>query len=223
LGIARAYGTFARGGVTPGTDLVRQVIDGDGNVLERHISPGDVNSTTSDMMLAMWDAVLEPSSRRLAESTMYITTGNMLQVVKQGTATRARKLEHAAAGKTGTLPFDVWFAGFTKTRTAVAWVGADRMERPLGKSIKDNLVYGGDTALPAWLGFMSRLDIHRPQRKLPSEDTPKDVEHFRIDPTNGLYLEKGGMVMPHRLGTEPEDSSFDALSPENIEALEGEF
>lgn len=227
LGIARAFGTFARQGRTPTANLIRKVVDPSGRVLERHISPLNPHSTTADSLLAMWDKVLSPPGPTIPASTAYLTTANMLQVVKRGTGKAAKKLEHVSAGKTGTLMYDVWYAGFTRSRTAVAWVGADRMERSLGRYVtkvtRASGVTGSNTALPAWMGFMERLDKHRPQRDLPADKVPKDVEHYRIDAKNGLLLPSGGLVIPHRLGTEPDEFSVEAVSPDNIEELEGEF
>ena len=84
-------------------------------------------------------------------------------------------------------------------------------------------MYGSDTALPVWLKYMRAIDRSRPTRPLLGK-TPQDVEHYRIDPANGLLLEKtGGLVIPHRKGTEPNAFSFTEKSPENIDSIEGDF
>jgi penicillin-binding protein 1A len=222
LDITQAFGTFARHGHTPSNHLIRKVVEDSGRVLERHISPIDPNTSATDSLVSLWDQILTSRPQPIRDTTAYLTTANMLEVVSRGTGKRAQKLGRITAGKTGTLDYDVWFAGFTWSRTAVVWLGADRYERPLGKFGKSGIL-GGNTALPAWVEFMKRIDQARPSRKLPSGPKPKDIDLVYIDPSNGLLLDKGGVLMPHIMGTEPEDKSFDEISPENIEDLEGEF
>jgi membrane carboxypeptidase/penicillin-binding protein len=127
-----------------------------------------------------------------------------------------------AGGKTGTLPYDVWFGGFTAHRVAVAWLGADRRERPLGKSEKVNKVYGGDTALPAWLSFMEDLDTARTTHDI-KEKPPSGVVHLRIDPDSGLLSREDGVIIPHRHDAVPTEFAAGPEEDEDAQALEGEF
>ena len=72
-----------------------------------------------------------------------------------GAGVRARGFKLPAAGKTGTS-HDGWFAGFTPSLLAVAWVGYDD-DRELNIS-------GARSALPVWTEFMKRttdLPIHK--------------------------------------------------------------
>jgi membrane carboxypeptidase/penicillin-binding protein len=147
---------------------------------------------------------------------------NLQEVITRGTAKEAKKLGVQAGGKTGTLPYDVWFGGFTAHRVAVAWLGADRRERPLGKSEKVNKVYGGDTALPAWLSFMSGLNTSRSTVDMKAKP-PKDILHLRIDSNTGLLARNEGVVIPHRRGAVPTEFADDPLFEEDTQALEAEF
>jgi len=170
----------------------------------------------------MWRTVLKPMKPVIDPSTAYLTMANLQEVVTRGTAKEAKKIGVQAGGKTGTLPYDVWFGGFTAHRVAVAWLGADRRERPLGKSEKVNKVYGGDTALPAWLSFMGGLNATRATRDL-NEKPPKDVLHLRIDSDTGLLARSEGVVIPHRRDAVPTEFAEDPLLEEDTQALEAEF
>ena len=221
-GMAHAFGVYAARGYAPVMPLVRKVVDGEGRVLERAIPPGDPHASLGDTLLGLWDQALAPRQPLIRPQTAYLMTANLREVVQRGTATRAKVLAADVVGKTGTLPYDVWFDGFSWERVAVAWVGADRRERPLGKSEKVNKVYGGDTALPAWIEFMSQVDVHRNSRLL-LDRPPADVVWLRIDPKTGLLARSGGRTVPHMKGTEPSDFSYEETSPENIHGVEGDF
>ncbi len=71
----------------------------------------------------------EPSSRRvIRETTAFLLTDAMVDVVTIGTGTRANfKSGMAVAGKTGTSTDydDVWFAGYTPYYTCTVWTGYD--------------------------------------------------------------------------------------------------
>jgi penicillin-binding protein 1A len=82
------------------------------------------------------------------------------EVVKHGTASSAKKLNHPVAGKTGTTNdyTDAWFVGFTPSLTCGVWVGFDEKKK-LGENET-----GGHAALPIWLDFM-RAVVSDPARK----------------------------------------------------------
>ena len=222
FGMARVFATLGRRGLAPELELVRKVTDKDGRVLERHIAPGDPDAGVGDTLIALWERTLSPPERRIPETTAWITARNLTEVVAHGTGTRAKKLGREAAGKTGTLPYDVWFDGFTADRVAVAWIGADRRERPLGRSEKDNKVYGGDTALPAWLTFMTAVAGTRPKAAV-GGPAPDDVVDVTVDPATGLVVDGKGRTIPHRQGTEPTERALLPTDPANIGSVETEF
>ncbi|MGB0589218.1 MAG: penicillin-binding protein 1A [Myxococcota bacterium] len=222
FGMAHAFGVFALRGVEPAMHLIRKISDRDGKVLERHIEPSDPYASFGDTILALWDDDLDPRQRILKEETAYLVTANLRQAVERGTAKRAKSLHQSVAGKTGTLPYDVWFDGFSNERVAVAWIGADRRERPLGLSVKVNKVYGADTALPVFVSFMERMDRGRPSLAV-DEKPPKAIRHLRIDPDTGLLATEGGQAIPHRKGFEPTEFSFEPGGSQNIHEAETEF
>ncbi|MEZ4267270.1 MAG: transglycosylase domain-containing protein [Myxococcota bacterium] len=221
--MAHAFGVFALRGMAPQMNTIRKVVDSEGRVLERHISPLDAWSTTSEAVTAVWEGVVRPRQRVIEASTAYIITANLNEAVTRGTGKHAKLEGLEVAGKTGTLPYDVWFDGYTDTRTAVVWIGADLRERPVGRSEKSNKIYGGDAAAPAWQAFM---DAVRPSRNYGSlvQKPPADVVWLQVDAATGLLGCDGkGQRVPHKKGTEPADCAINAQSPENVLDAETEF
>ena len=103
----------------------------------------------------------------------------MQDVIRQGTATKARELGRKdLAGKTGTTndQRDAWFNGFNRHLVANAWVGFDDNDK-LGRG-----EVGGRAALPAWMAFM-RVAL----KDIPDEEPvmPPDMVTVRIDPNTG--------------------------------------
>ncbi len=221
MGMGHAWGVFARGGLAPDLSIIKKVVDRDGRVLQRHISPLDPHAQLSDSVIGLWERVVRPPQRRMTPQTAFLIRDNMRHAVQRGTARRARKLERPAAGKTGTLAYDVWFNGFTADRVAIAWLGADNRERPLGLSEARNKVTGSNTALPMWLNYMKTVEGGRPKRDF--SPAPADIVRLRVDPTTGLRARAGGAMLPHRVGTEPKHFVPDAASPSNVGVLETEF
>ena len=222
LGVADVFATFALGGAAPRSGFIRKVVDRDGRVLLRDVLPLDPRATTRDSLISFVDQVGLPPERRISATTAYLTSTNLERVVATGTAKRAQVLGVPVAGKTGTLPYDVWFAGYTGLRTAVVWIGADRRERPLGRSEAHGKVYGADTALPAWIELMQRSDQDRSAREL-TDGPPADVRFLRIDPQTGLLARSGGRPIPHRRGTEPTDFAPEPGGAQGLQELEMEF
>ena len=111
-----------------------------------------------NVWIAHW-RLIQPAHRVMDAEDAYITHYLLTQVVKHGTAARARSLGHPAAGKTGTTndSFDTWFVGYTKSLVASVWVGYDSMKYPL--AVREQ---GGRTALPIWLDFMKK-SLRRPK------------------------------------------------------------
>ncbi|MDP6944987.1 MAG: hypothetical protein QF464_12615, partial [Myxococcota bacterium] len=75
-----------------------------------------------DALLALWDDDVAPRKRVVNEDTAYLLGANLRRAVQRGTAKRAKKLHQDVAGKTGTLPYDVWFDGFSRERVTVTWI-----------------------------------------------------------------------------------------------------
>lgn len=136
----------------------------------------------------------KPSGDALAPQAIspqnaYLMTDMMMDVIRRGTATRARSLQRDdIAGKTGTTNDrrDAWFLGFNADLVGAAWVGFDQ-ERSLGPREE-----GARTALPMWIYFMSEALKGTPQHRLPA---PPGLVTMRIS------TETGGPAGPGESGT----------------------
>lgn len=102
-----AYAAIANQGVYVKPKLYTKVVDRNGNVI--------LDNTQAE------------SHRVIKETTAFLLTSAMQDVVTQGTATSVNFGGMAIAGKTGTSNNynDVWFAGFTPYYTATVWTGYD--------------------------------------------------------------------------------------------------
>lgn len=199
-----AFGVFAKAGVKPQQNLIRKVVTHDGLVLWRNLALLDSANTFRDTMDSIYDHLSTAPAPVIDPTTAYLTGQNMMDVMKRGTGHKGtRQLDFPMGGKTGTLPYDVWFIGFSPQYVAGAWVGMDTRERPLGKSKQQNMLYGADTALPIWTDWMKQA--HPKGSEMPLlADTPNGVDWVKIDPTTGLRARDGGVSIPHRSGTAPE-------------------
>ena len=117
--------------------------------------------------------------RVLDQRNRFLMYSMMQDVIRQGTATRARELGRKdLAGKTGTTndQRDAWFNGFNQHLVANAWVGFDDNSK-LGRG-----EVGGKAALPAWMDFM-RVALE----DIPDEEPemPPEIVTVRIDPATG--------------------------------------
>jgi penicillin-binding protein 1A len=102
-----AYASIANGGVYIKPKLYTKIVDHDGNVII--------------------DNTLPEQKRVLKETTAWLLTSAMQDVVTSGTGGSVNFGSTAIAGKTGTTSDynDVWFAGYTNYYTATTWAGYD--------------------------------------------------------------------------------------------------
>jgi penicillin-binding protein 1A len=132
-----AYAGFANHGLVPHAALIRRVEDRDGVVLYE----------SSDA-----------PTRAISETTAFLMTSMMADVVNAGTGSRARQLGFTlpAAGKTGTTNGfnDAWFVGFTPKLVAGVWVGFDQPKTILPNG------FAADIAVPLWATFMKAATDH---------------------------------------------------------------
>ncbi len=143
LEFTSAYSALPNQGVRMTPQLLREVTDRDGNVLERH-RPQPHEAIRAD--------------------TAYIITDLLEGVVKHGTASSASKLNWPLGGKTGTTDdyTDAWFIGFDPDITIGVWIGYDQ-KRPIGPNMT-----GTSAALPIWINVMeSWVKRRREQVKEP--------------------------------------------------------
>lgn len=223
------YGTFARAGRRPALELVRKVVARDGRVLERNYRPVDAWASLGDALIALHDAAKTPVVPMIAPSTAHLVAKNLAAAVASGTGRNAKKAGREAAGKTGTLPYDVWFSGFTGARATVAWLGADDNERTLGPSVRDNKIYGS-TAATMWAAFMRGVDrVDKGDAPAGVADVvPPEIVSVAIDPVTGLLAAPGApataaLTIPHMKGTEPTEAAPEPDGIETLGTLEKEF
>lgn len=117
--------------------------------------------------------------------TTYQLTSMLKDVITRGTAMRARELgREDLAGKTGTTndQKDGWFSGFNADLVVTVWVGFDQ-PATLGRR-----EFGGTTALPIWMRFMSKALEDMPER---SQPMPEGLVNVRIDPETGRTARPG--------------------------------
>ncbi len=200
--MARSYAAFANGGFRIEPYLLDRVTDLEGSVLYQ-AEPGPLcddcprrDTASNDPAVVtvspIAEATLEPPQPNLAApqrvidaGVAFITDNILRDVVRRGTATRARALNRTdVAGKTGTTngPTDVWFAGYGGGIVTATWVGFDQYHQ-LGRQ-----EYASTLALPIWIDYMRGALADVPERHFRQ---PDNVVSLRIDPHTGLRAYPG--------------------------------
>ncbi|MHB8420735.1 MAG: penicillin-binding protein 1A [Myxococcales bacterium] len=144
------------------------------------------------------DLAAKPAVR--PEVAFVVTT--LMQAViddPRGTGYRAHELPGPLAGKTGTPSDfrDAWFAGFSSSLVAGAWIGFDD-HRPLGPGEQ-----GARAALPIWMEFMQKALALRPPGAFP---VPPGVVFAKVDEATGKLAppdDPGAVDEPFVPGTQP--------------------
>jgi 1A family penicillin-binding protein len=140
-----AYAAFANHGLVPQAVIIRRVEDRDGHVLF---------------------SSQETSKRAIADTTAFLMTTMLADVINAGTGYRARQMGFTlpAAGKTGTTNDfnDAWFVGYTPAIVAGVWVGFDQPHTILPNG------FAADLAVPMWTRFMKvATDGDKPEWLVP--------------------------------------------------------
>lgn len=134
-----AYACIANSGTYIKPKLYTKVVDHDGNII--------LDNT-------------EPQSKQvIKETTAWLLTDAMQDVVTQGTGASVNFGNMAIAGKTGTTSDynDVWFAGYTPYYTATTWAGYDNNTK-LRKGAEQSL------AKKLWRATMSKIHEELPSQ-----------------------------------------------------------
>lgn len=157
--LTAAYATIANGGTYNKPHLYTKILDHEGNVLIDN----------------------EPQSHTvLKETTAWLLTNAMQDVVKSGTGVRCNFPGMSIAGKSGTTTAnrDALFAGFTPYYTCVMWGGYD------DNSVISNTSYVKDL----WRKCMSQI-----HQKLKYKDfvQPKGIVTAKICTKSGLLAQEG--------------------------------
>ena len=117
--------------------------------------------------------------RVISAQNAFIMRSIMMDVVRRGTAVRAKALGRKdIAGKTGTTndQIDAWFSGFNDQVVTTAWVGFDN-QRSMG-----NRETGGRAALPMWVDFMKVALDGQPENL---QEQPEGLVTIRVDAETG--------------------------------------
>ena len=116
LEMTAAYAAIANGGKYIEPTLYTTVLDKNGNVI---LDKSDNRST-----------------RIMRETTAWLITDAMQDVITEGTGTTAKVVDMTVSGKTGTTTdsMDVWFSGYTPYYTGSVWLGFDENNATLNKA-----------------------------------------------------------------------------------------
>ena len=138
-----AYAAIANGGTYIEPRLYTRVTDADGNVILDHTVP--------------------ETRQVIKETTAFLLTDAMVDVVTMGTGRKCNFGNMAIAGKTGTSSDykDAWFAGYTPYYTATTWVGYDNS---ISMSTSDS---NDETAVSKilWRSIMERIHENLPNEQ----------------------------------------------------------
>ncbi len=113
--LTAAYAAIANGGYYNTPILYTTVEDSEGNVILSNLSDEEETEQNRGRQV-------------MKETTAWLLTSAMEDVVKKGTGTEAQLTsDMAVAGKTGTTNnnYDYWFCGYTPYYTASIWTGYD--------------------------------------------------------------------------------------------------
>jgi penicillin-binding protein 1B len=162
LMVTQLYQNFASGGFRVPLRSIREVLDADGEPLQRYA----LNV----------ERVIEPGPAYLLQRALQM-------VVEEGTARSLSKRLGSGlgiAGKTGTTNDlrDSWFAGYDGDKLGVIWVGRDD-NRPMGLT-------GGSGAMQAWANLYASIGAIASQ-SLP----PEGVVEYAVDRDSGGLADSG--------------------------------
>lgn len=176
--VTRLYQYLAADGHAIPLRALRGVLDAQGRPLSRYaVKPGGGDYTTATRLVtyAMQQVTVEGTARAVVDAGL----GSL-----------------RAAGKTGTSDTqrDAWFAGFTGSHLAVAWVGRDD-NKPTG-------LFGNTGGLRVWIELMKRL----PTTALV---VPQDgIERAWVNPQSGKRSDSacsGARELPFATGYAPSE------------------
>lgn len=155
--LTAAYAAIANGGTYTEPILYTHIYDNQGNLLYEN---------TAATHTAMKD------------STAYLITSAMQDVVSKGTGTAAKLSGYVAAGKTGTTTNtrDLWFSGYTPYLTASVWSGYDDNQEIEGSSSYHKVI---------WKKVMQRIHDTMKYESI-SFEMPESVKRKTICSETGL-------------------------------------
>lgn len=163
--LCASYAAIANGGNYIKPIYYTKILDHNGNVL--------IENTSAERSV-------------IKESTAYLLTSAMEDVVKKGTGTACQLDNMAVAGKTGTTEAynDLWFVGYTPYYTCAVWSGYDNNEKlpDYARNFHKNL----------WKKVMTRIHEELPSKEF---EKPASVEKLSVCEETGLLPRAGCPVI----------------------------
>ena len=163
--LCASYAAIANGGNYIKPIYYTKILDHNGNVL--------IENTSAERSV-------------IKESTAYLLTSAMEDVVKKGTGTACQLDNMAVAGKTGTTEAynDLWFDGYTPDYTCAVWSGYDNNEKlpDYARNFHKNL----------WKKVMTRIHEGLPSKEF---EKPASVEKLSVCEETGLLPRAGCPVI----------------------------
>ena len=163
--LCASYAAIANGGNYIKPIYYTKILDHNGNVL--------IENTSAERSV-------------IKESTAYLLTSAMEDVVKKGTGTACQLDNMPVAGKTGTTEAynDLWFVGYTPYYTCAVWSGYDNNEKlpDYARNFHKNL----------WKKVMTRIHEGLPSKEF---EKPASVEKLSVCEETGLLPRAGCPVI----------------------------
>ena len=163
--LCASYAAIANGGNYIKPIYYTKILDHNGNVL--------IENTSAERSV-------------IKESTAYLLTSAMEDVVKKGTGTACQLDNMAVAGKTGTTEAynDLWFVGYTPYYTCAVWSGYDNNEKlpDYARNFHKNL----------WKKVMTRIHEGLPSKEF---EKPASVDKLSVCEETGLLPRAGCPVI----------------------------
>ena len=163
--LCASYAAIANGGNYIKPIYYTKILDHNGNVL--------IENTAAERSV-------------IKESTAFLLTSAMEDVVKQGTGTACQLDNMPVAGKTGTTEAynDLWFVGYTPYYTCAVWSGYDNNEK-----LPD---YARNFHKALWKKVMTRIHEGLPSKEF---EKPASVEKLSVCEETGLLPRAGCPVL----------------------------
>ena len=163
--LCASYAAIANGGNYIKPIYYTKILDHNGNVL--------IENTAAERSV-------------IKESTAFLLTSAMEDVVKQGTGTACQLDNMPVAGKTGTTEAynDLWFVGYTPYYTCAVWSGYDNNE-----TLPD---YARNFHNALWKKVMTRIHEGLPSKEF---EKPASVEKLSVCEETGLLPRAGCPVI----------------------------
>ena len=179
-----AYSVFANGGYRIKPFILYSIKDEKGELLAE---TKPVTAGSEDL-------------RAIDPRNAYLMDSMLRDVTIYGTAGRAsaQLKRRDLAGKTGTTNehVDAWFCGYQRTVVGCSWIGFDQPKNMGGNET------GGTAALPAWIGYMSKVLQGVPQtfQPQPSGLVSVDVADSHKGPAKEIFYKEN---VPEVIEPEP--------------------